>query len=198
MGKSRLTKDWARYYGAVGDRPHPTLIQAADAFDAEARRARLAVDLGCGSGRDTLELLRRGWSVIAIDVTQEGLDRLRERAGDAGPRLRLVRARMEDAEWPAADLVNASLVLPFCAPDRFPAVWARIGASLRAGGRFAGHLFGPNDDWAADVLTHTRAEVDTLLSGFEIERLDEIEKEMATAAGGTKQAHMFFIVGRKR
>ena len=99
---------------------------------------------------------------------------------------------------PPVDLVNASLVLPFCAPDRFASVWERIVASLSAGGRFAGHLFGPRDDWAPDVVTHTRADVDRLFADFDMERLDEVEKEVKTASGKMKFGHIFFLVGRKR
>ncbi len=189
--------DWPRYYAAIeGFRPHATLLAALDRFDAEAPRGRRAVDIGSGGGRDTLELLRRGWSVIAVDITREGLDRLRDRAGDAAPRLEIVHARMEEAQWPLVDLVNSSLTLPFCAADGFAALWARIVASLPAGGRFAGHLFGPHDSWAGEVLTHTRADVEALFIEFEMERLDEFEGEIKSTRG-MKHGHMFSLVGRK-
>ena len=60
---------WPAYYDAVADQPpHSTLVDAATRFQSEGSRERSAVDLGCGSGRDTLELLRRGWRVLSIDV----------------------------------------------------------------------------------------------------------------------------------
>nr|WP_312508672.1 class I SAM-dependent methyltransferase [Pseudomonas luteola] len=40
----------------------------------------VALDLGCGTGRDTLELLARGWDVIAVDAQAEALERLSIRA----------------------------------------------------------------------------------------------------------------------
>ena len=189
---------WQKYYEAVdGLAAHSTLREAADRFDAEGARARRAVDIGSGGGRDTLELLSRGWSVTAIDITKEGLDRLRERAGEAAPRLQLIHARMEDARWPMADLVNASVSLPFCAPDRFAEVWARIVGSLPPGGRFAGQLFGPNDSWASEVLTHPRSEVEALFTDFEMERFSEVEGEIESTRG-MKHGHIFWLVGRKR
>ena len=70
--------EWARYYDASGDEPRDTLLAAADAFDTPG----VAVDLGCGAGRDTVELLRRGWRVVAIDSEAEAIRRLREKTGD--------------------------------------------------------------------------------------------------------------------
>lgn len=190
--------DWPRYYAAVDSQPpHAPLLLAADNFDSEGPRERRAVDIGCGGGRDTLELLRRGWSVIAIDVTQGALDQVRDRAGDAGERLELVHARMEEATWPVVDLVNAGFALPFCERAAFPALWSRITGSLRAGGRFSGELFGDRDDWAGEVLTHTRAEVEALFAGFAMERFEEAEREFQKASGGTKHGHIYFLVGRK-
>jgi len=43
-------------------------------------RGRRALDLGCGPGRHTLALARRGFAVTGIDRTQAFLDRARDRA----------------------------------------------------------------------------------------------------------------------
>jgi SAM-dependent methyltransferase len=187
---------WARYYDASNDEPRETLLYALERFGD--RPGRLAVDLGCGAGRDAAELLRRGWHVLAIDSEEEGLERLRARP-ESGPALETRRARLEEAKWPTADLVNSSFALPFCAPDRFPEVWARVFASLPPGGRFSGQLFGDRDEWAADGLTvHTRAEAEALLADFELERFDEVEEDGRTALGAEKHWHIFHVVARKR
>lgn len=199
---------WPAYYDAVaGFPPRDTLLRAADEFDKTPAPpgARLAIDLGCGHGRDSLELLRRGWRVIAIDSHPDGLARLRASTPpEFAGRLQSLQARYEDAEWPACHLVNASVSIPHCTPTDFPALWAKITASILPGGRFAGQLFGIRDEWATkpgDGVTrtyHSRQEVEAMLAGFEPEFLDEVERPGKTAAGEPKYWHIFHIVARKR
>jgi membrane dipeptidase len=188
-------RPWRRYFDRAGLDPRETLLAAMRAFAAPG----LAVDLGCGTGRDTLELLRGGWSVIAIDREQEAIDRLRVAASATDGRLTTAVARIEDAGWPQCDLVNASFVLPFVRADRFAEVWERIVESLRPGGRFCGQLFGDHDAWAGSgIVVQTRAEVEQLLAPFEVERLDEVDEEGTTVVGNRKHWHLYHVVARKR
>ena len=191
------TRDFHGYYeGIAGRPPRPTLLQAANGFAAPG----FAVDLGCGDGRDAIELLRRGWRVLAIDSSEEGVRRLRARPDlPAEARLETRNARIEESDWPPPDLVNASFVLPLIAPADFPAVWSRIGERLRTGGRFAGQLYGPRDGWAGrpGLTIHDRAAVEALTSGYAVERLDEVESDEPTAKGTPKHWHVFHLVLRK-
>ena len=191
---------WRRYYAAVGDAPRETLLQALAALESEGRPPGVAVDLGCGSGRDTLELLRRGWRVVAVDAEPAAIELLLGHPDAASrDRLQTVVARVADAEWPEAELVNASFSLPFCRPDEFERTWTRIVASLGPGGCFCGQLFGERDGWApADDMTfHSRAEVEELVAGLDVERLDELEEDGRTAVGDAKHWHLFHLVARK-
>ncbi len=187
--------EWARYYDATGVEPRETLLDALERFTAPG----VAVDLGCGTGRDTVELLRRGWRVVAVDSEEEAIRRLRAVTGE-DERLVTQIARYEDATLPSCDLVNASWSLPFCAPDVFGVVWERIVDALHRGGRFSGQLFGERDEWATgdDMTFQTRAEAEALLAGFELERFDEVEEDGKTALGNPKHWHVFNIVARKR
>jgi tellurite methyltransferase len=188
-----MSSQWGRYYAAAAETPRDTLVAAAHAFAEPG----FAVDLGCGAGRDTLELLRRGWRVLAIDAQPEAIDRLLARAG--GDRLETQVVRFEDAQWPVADLVNSSFALPFCPPEAFPAIWVRIVASLQPGGRFSGQLFGERDSWASagDMTFHTRAAAEELFHDFELERFDEVDEDGATALGEAKHWHLFHVVARR-
>ena len=212
-----MSDRWTTYYDAAGGEPRETLLIALDRHERDpgAPKAEpFAVDLGCGTGRDTAELLRRGWRVLAIDSEPAGIDRLVrsvEESGEAAHRLETQVARFEDASWPAADLVNSSFALPFCPPDQFGEVWGRIVASLKPGGRFCGQLFGDRDVWASPSRTsardwgsppgmsfHSREEVLSLLGDLDVEHLDEVDEDGTTAVGDPKHWHLFHIVARRR
>ena len=192
---------WTEYYEAAGDEPRDTLLDALRRFDREPTRARFAVDLGCGTGRDTVELLRRGWAVLAIDAQAQALERLlaRDLPASWSDRLTTMRASFQEATWPETDLVNSSFALPFCPPAAFPGLWLQIESSLCPGGRFCGQLFGDRDGWSGedDLTFQTRADVEGLLEPFDVERLDEIEEDGTTATGKYKHWHLFHVVARK-
>jgi trans-aconitate methyltransferase len=192
-----MTKDFAAYYDAASGRPpRRTLLAALERFGAHNG---FAVDLGCGEGRDTIELLRRGWSVLAIDAEAEAIARLGAHPLPPGAKLETRVARFEATTWPEADLVNASFALPLCPPEAFPALWARIVASLAPGGRFAGQLYGERDQWAGrpGMTHHDRAQGERLLAGLEVELLDEEESDAVTPRGMQKRWHIFHIVARR-
>jgi tellurite methyltransferase len=195
------SRTWTRFYKAAGDEPRETLLIALDHFDTEDRDERFAVDLGCGTGRDTAELLRRGWQVLAVDAQEEAVRRLLERIdAPALHRLDTQVARFEDCTLPEADLVNSSYALPFCPPEQFHEVWDRIVSSLRPGGRFSGQLFGDRDGWVGegDITFLARSELEALLEGLEVEHLEEVEEDGRTAVGDAKHWHLFHLVVRKR
>ena len=195
---------WRDYYVATAGRPpRPTLLVALDRFATTEGPGR-ALDLGCGDGRDTIELLRRGWSVTAIDAQPEAIARLRARADL--PVNALLDARCIDfttADWGEVDLVNASFALPLCPPDVFPALWGKIGKSLVVGGRFAGQFYGPHDDWAQRkdenrALTIVDAMAARgLFAAYTIELFEEEESDAVTPRGTAKHWHIFHVVARK-
>ncbi len=195
-------RGWAAYYDKTDTRPpRETLLFALDRFDSEpAEGPRFAVDLGCGGGRDTVELLRRGWRVLAIDAQSAAIEKLNAREdipADADLTGRV--ARFEEAEWPRCDLVNSSFALPLMPPDEFAIVWPRITGSLKPGGRIACHLFGTNDSWAgrSGMTFHDRGAVDALLEGLDVEMLREEEDDSTTVRGEEKHWHVFHVVARR-
>lgn len=202
-GTMKFEPKWLQYYQAVQGRPpRTTLVQALDycAQDVQPLR-RFAVDLGCGDGRDTVELLRQGWRVLAIEGEPEAIARLRRRSDIDRTYLETRVQRFEDLTLPPdVSLLNASFCLPFCPPDYFPDLWEDIVAALAPGGRFCGQLFGDQDSWSVytDMNHHSREQVEQLLSPFILEVFEEENHPGKTALGEDKHWHIFNIVARKR
>ena len=200
-------RNWQNYYNAVSGRPpRQTLITALENFENEDSKnldqlpQRFAVDLGCGEGRDTVELLRHGWRVLAIDGEAEGINRLRQRTDIDKRNLETKIMRFEDLQLPRnVDLINASFCLPFCPPQHFPHLWKQIVSSLLSGGRFCGQLFGERDSWAIEpnLSCHTRQQIEAMIGSFTIEMLEEEAHPGQTALGESKYWHIFHIVVRK-
>ena len=203
--KARRRKRWSwrEYYertarGIAWD----TLREALRLLEGKSSepRERFAIDLGCGAGRDTFELLRRGWKVLAIDNQSRAIRWIRSNVPTKDrSRLRTRLASFERIPLPKCDLVNASYSLPFCSPEHFGSLWRKIVTSIRPMGRFSGHFFGINDEWASlsDMTFHSRRQVKFLLRNFKIESFHEREWEGTTASGRKKHWHVFSVVARK-
>ena len=193
---------WAAYYRWTAKRPpRELLLRTLDHLDWEGkpRRSRTAAELGFGAGNDTLELLRRGWNVVAIDGEPEAAKFLSRRVppGQRG-RLTLQTSPMEGLKVPKVDLVYASYSLPFCTPADFPALWDSIRSSLAPGGHFAGQLFGDRDEWAGQrpMSFHSLRQVRSLTRGYRVELLRETEED-GQAFDGPKHWHFFDLILEK-
>ncbi len=199
MSNEQLTqkRDWKAYYDAVANRsPRKTILTALATFD----RSGIAVDLGCGDGRDTVEILRQNWAVLAVDKEPDAITRLLARQDLNTLQLTTKIVSFEQLQLPeAVDLINASFCLPFCNPEAFPNLWNKIFNSLASGGRFSGHLFGSRDSWSSNELinTFTRSQVKTLLQSYAIELLEEEEHPGKTPLGEDRHWHIFHIVAKK-
>jgi tellurite methyltransferase len=204
------SQHWIDYYAVTVERPAwQTVCKAIDLFRAEDEIAgkagatagsRFAVDLGCGAGRDARQLLRAGWRVLAVDGEPAARGVLESAVEpELKPRLKIAIADLGEVEIPRCDLVNASLSLPFLAPDAFRGTWLRIMAALSPGSRLAAMLFGDHDGSAADPdMTCLPPElVRADLSDFEIEYWSVKEEDSKTALGEPHHFHLVELVARR-
>jgi SAM-dependent methyltransferase len=195
---------WSRYYEVTVDRPAWVTVRfAIERFAADAvagSPAPFAVDLGCGAGRDARELLRAGWRVLAIDREPAALEALHAATADElRVHLETRVADLADVEIPPCELVNASLSLPFLAPDAFWATWGRVLDALPVGGRVAAMLFGDRDASADDPeMTCPSPElIRSTLDAFEIEHWVDDEEDSQTALGEPHHFHRIELVARR-
>ena len=187
---------WTTYYEKLRDRPpRRTLLAALDRFGAPSPDA-LVIDLGCGDGRDVVEMRRDGWRAYfkPLRVGERlVVRRLRARPLPAGSDLTPIVARLEEVPLPiGVSLVNSSFAMPLCEPEAFRSVWERIREALPPGGRFSGQWVG-----RPGMTFVSRDEALALLDGFELEMFEEEEADGTTPRGNAKHWHIFHIVVRR-
>ncbi len=196
-------ESWESYYEKTGTRPpRDTLLFALGRFETElsANDRRFAIDLGCGNGRDTIELLRRSWHVLAVDAEAAAINGLTARE-DLPPDsvLETHVGRFEDMTLPNADLVNSSFALPLVDPPKFPDLWDNILDSVRSGGRISCQLYGDRDSWVGrpGMTFFTKSGIDALLEPLDVEFFREEEDDSVTPRGHQKHWHIFHIVAKR-
>lgn len=185
-------KDWHNYQKRnVGKKSHKLLTYL------EKTEVKNIIDLGCGSGNDTVYLLQKGYNVLAIDrqIDEEFFfPRISE---DEKARLSFLEEHFEILKLPKCDAIVAIFSLPFCLPSAFDNLWNEIFNSLDSGGYFIGQLFGDEDGWAKkeDITTFSKEDVLTLLKDYNILHFEEVKYQERK---GAKVWHYFDIVAQKK
>jgi tellurite methyltransferase len=198
---------WEDYFKATARKPaHATaergMAALAEGFARMPAEVRV-LDLGCGSGRDSMHFLSKGWKVIAVDSHPSALQELTQRALAARLESKLETVQEKFEKLPidpsSYDLINASMALPFCEPSASRPLWERIRAGLRPSGIFAGHFFGKNDEWSTrpEMTFLWQSELESMLMGLELIHFAEHELDRETALGEMKHWHYFEVVARK-
>jgi SAM-dependent methyltransferase len=134
MGIDDEKTHWdARYREKPGswNEPDELLITACERFSGAAPPG-LALDLAGGAGRNTLFLLRRGWRVKLLDISEVGLELALEKAAAEGLSSNLTTELVDLNE--AVDLGTSRYdlitVFFFLRRELFPA----LAAALKPGG----------------------------------------------------------------
>ncbi|MEO7804234.1 MAG: class I SAM-dependent methyltransferase [Actinomycetota bacterium] len=184
-----------KYFETTADRPAHGIF---DILEPHLPPMGRALDLGCGAGRGTLRLLSLGFDVTAVDMSDQGLEFLRQRLPkDAAATL--ICSSFQDLKLEGRyDVVVAVCSLFFLPPPQFATFWPTVVEAIVPGGLFAGLFLGVNDSWKDRTFTlHDRHEVESLLSDFEIVHLVEDENDGETAIGEPKHWHTFSVVAKK-
>ena len=163
-----------------------------------------SLDLGCGSGNDTIELLKNNWSVTSIDNSTEAITFLKERTKNFN--LADIRCvRFEDMELIKNfyDLVYSRYALSFCQKKDWAIVWNNILNAMKVGGVFSGHIFGVNDDFKnskkyGEMSLFDSQQVDELFKDFDILFKNEDEYDAKSRVGQMKHWHVFTVVAKKK
>ncbi len=160
-----------------------------------------AVDLGCGAGRDTIELLKNNWNVLSIDK-EDTETIIREQLNQKeAENFKFKKCFFGEMNLPKVNLIVANFSLPFSKKELFSGIWKNITNSLSINGYFVGNFFGKRDTWAEtkeNLIFLTEQEVKALFSNFELIQFNEIEKDALTASGEKKHWHIYDVIAQKK
>ncbi len=111
----------------------------------EERPPGRALDLGCGTGTNSLYLARRGWEVVGIDFASVAIRRARQKARRAGLEVRFHRADVTDLSFLEGGFDLALDIgclhgLPVEGRERYA---AGLGRLVRPGGIYLLYAFTP-------------------------------------------------------
>ncbi len=140
---------------------HPTglvfsrLLETPFDSTLEDGTEKVVIDLGCGNGWSSAQLLKRGWKVIAVDFFEEQLQATRHNASNhqflkstpeaVAARLETVRCDVFGYQFPTnVDLVIVQNPFPYIDPVKVGTLFRRIHTSLKPERWLMGSFFEPN------------------------------------------------------
>ncbi|MBE5806142.1 MAG: class I SAM-dependent methyltransferase [Clostridiales bacterium] len=190
-------KKWENYYDITNNIPPRKNIVH---FLSKYKLTGNAIDLGCGSGNDTIFLIKNKWNVLAIDASDVE-ERIRSKLlNEEQKRLKFEIQKFENLKLSKCDLIISNNSLSFCDKKFFHQMWLEIYSNIKTNGYFVGNFFGVNDEWNNNNTNKSffsKDDVIKLFNNFKILDIKEIEIDKPTATGILKHWHIIEIIAKK-
>ena len=125
---SKGTKMMEKYYNNTENmQPNKNIIYFINKIKPIPRNA---VEMGCGAGRDTRYLIKKGWNVLAIDKNDVE-ERISKRlTNEELKRFRFSKQNFEDVVLEKCELIVSNFSLSFCDKDKFEELWEKIQKNI--------------------------------------------------------------------
>ena len=166
-----------------------------------------ALDLGCGEGADSIWLAERGWTVVAVDISDTALGRAREAASARGvaDRIEFVQRDLsEGLPEGSFDLISSQFLHSKVPLDR-ETILASAAAALLPGGVLVIVDHGAPPPWTSKLDHHEFPSADEVVAGlnlsadeFEQVRVDAVERQAVGPEGEQRPWMDNVIVLRRR
>jgi SAM-dependent methyltransferase len=208
-GRAVSREFWNTRYADAGDDYvfgiHPNAFLASQGH--LLRPGQRALSVADGEGRNSVWLAGQGLLVDAVEFAPAALAKARRLAGRSGltaDNPRFIEADIFTWDWPVDhyDLVVA-IFIQFAGPAERPALFRRLAAALRPGGRLLlqGYTpkqldYGTGGPSAVDNL-YTPALLREAFTELEIERLEAFDAVVEEGAGHRGLSALIDLVARK-
>lgn len=193
-------ENWDEYYkNTISRFPSKILAKYFDlGLDGNDKSNKIAIDLGCGAGNDTIYLLKKNYKVIAVDKEVSVVDLIKSRISDTS-KLDFIIGSFEDVKLSKANLITSNFSTYFCKPQYFSRFCNEITNNIVEGGYFVGNFLGKEDDWSIDSKRTfiDKEQLNMIFKDFEIVFFKEKKFNKQTVKGKMKLWHIFQIIARK-
>ena len=166
-----------------------------------------ALDLGCGEGADSIWLAERGWTVVAVDISDTALGRAKEAASVRGVADRIEFVQLDLSEGlpeGSFDLISSQFLHSKVPLDR-ETILASAAAALLPGGVLVIVDHGAPPPWTSKLDHHEFPSADEVVAGlnlsadeFEQVRVDAVERQAVGPEGEQRPWMDNVIVLRRR
>jgi hypothetical protein len=189
---------WNHYWSLAPDPANTSPSPFARWVIARAGSAAPVLDIGCGSGSDTLAYARHGIDAVGYDFAGTGVMRARAAASRVSPRPRFVRLSVADgrailtegtrlAGLPGPRTVTARLVLDTLLPDGYANFWRFLRlATNRSGTAYLEFRAKPHNPLPGSPARLWQRLVDIEDVRHRIGRIGGVITEQETASAGRK------------
>lgn len=183
---------WSEYQ----ERTYRTKPQYLAVYIANNLEFNTIVDLGCGSGNETVYLLKKGKQVTSVDAYLNE-DYITSRITEEEQNnLHLIKSNIEDITIPKSDVIMSLFTLPFCNPEEFNNIWNKIKDSINPRGYLVANLFGNRSHHASkQIPVFTEEQVKELLKDYTIIKWKEQEYQREL---DDTHWHYFDFVAKKK
>jgi SAM-dependent methyltransferase len=165
-------------------------------------KGSFALDLGCGKGRTSLYLAKKGLIVDSVDSNAVNINTLKDRVGDIKINTfceDISRFHIENDKYSVVTAIN---VFPFIVDKKIvEKIIVSVANGLVSGGEFGFTLFGPKDAWSSrtDMSFFKYKEIIPTLerAGLKISESFEDEGDGPTMSGNIKYWHIHTYLCKK-
>ena len=206
MNTTDAEEHWEHHYGER-DQVWSGRVNTRLAEVVSTLEPGTALDLGCGEGADACWLAERGWTVVAVDISDTALKRAAEAAGAQGlsDRIDFTQHDLSDS-FPDGtfDLISAHFLHSMIPFDR-PRVLKHATGVLRPGGvlLIVDHAGPP--PWASKLAHHHEfPSADEVVDGLNLDgeweqvRVEAVERQATGPDGAVGTLVDNVIVLRRR